>query len=171
MSSAEPQRYPFMAYIATPRVATVTVINVAENGEQDNVVVTEKLIASLRVAGALFVLFLALLGIWWVTGPIAGAQTVPGAGTAVQQAVNADNPSTAPLLALTGACTALVGAVGVVIRAFVKGDIAPRANAVREEELLKQNALLSRLLEDAAKREDIFYRYIGIHPPNPDGRE
>lgn len=114
----------------------------------------------LRIAGILFIMFLAGLAGWWATGPYASAQTTtPGV---IQQA--AAGTTTTPLLALTGACTALVGAIGVVIRAFVKGDIAPRSDVVREEELLKQNAVLARLLEDAAKREDIFYKYIGIIP-------
>lgn len=114
----------------------------------------------LRIAGILFIMFLAGLAGWWATGPYATAQTTtPGV---IQQA--AAGTTTTPLLALTGACTALVGAIGVVIRAFVKGDIAPRSDVVREEELLKQNAVLARLLEDAAKREDIFYKYIGIIP-------
>lgn len=114
----------------------------------------------LRIAGILFIMFLAGLAGWWATDPYASAQTTtPGV---IQQA--AAGTTTTPLLALTGACTALVGAIGVVIRAFVKGDIAPRSDAVREEELLKQNAVLARLLEDAAKREDIFYKYIGIIP-------
>ena len=120
----------------------------------------------LRIAGILFIMFLAGLAGWWATGPYATAQTTtPGV---IQQA--AAGTTTTPLLALTGACTALVGAIGVVIRAFVKGDIAPRSNVVREEELLKQNAVLARLLEDAAKREDIFYKYIGIIPAQQ-GRE
>lgn len=114
----------------------------------------------LRIAGILLIMFLAGIGGWWATGPYAAAQTTPAG--AVQQA--AAGNTTTPLLALTGACTALVGAIGVVIRAFVKGDIAPRSDVVREEELLKQNAVLARLLEDAAKREDIFYHHIGIIP-------
>lgn len=120
----------------------------------------------LRIAGILFIMFLAGLAGWWATGPYASAQTTtPGV---IQQA--AAGTTTTPLLALTGACTALVGAIGVVIRAFVKGDIAPRSDVVLEEELLKQNAVLARLLEDAAKREDIFYKYIGIIPAQQ-GRE
>lgn len=169
MSTADP-RFTFSA--APPPIPVVAVgvsARVPNNGDLISVR-TERTIRSLRAAGALLILFLGLLALWWVTGPMAAAQTTGGA---VQQAVTqSDSPSTAPLLALTGACTALVTALGVVIRAFVKGDIAPRANAVREEELLKQNAVLSRLLEDAAKREDIFYRYIGIHPPTPnEGRD
>lgn len=129
-------------------------------GRSDNTPGVNREATMLRIAGILFIMFLAGLAGWWATGPYATAQTTtPGV---IQQA--AAGTTTTPLLALTGACTALVGAIGVVIRAFVKGDIAPRSNVVREEELLKQNAVLARLLEDAAKREDIFYKYIGIIP-------
>lgn len=129
-------------------------------GRSDNTPGVNREATMLRIAGILFIMFLAGLAGWWATGPYATAQTTtPGV---IQQA--AAGTTTTPLLALTGACTALVGAIGVVIRAFVKGDIAPRSDVVREEELLKQNAVLARLLEDAAKREDIFYKYIGIIP-------
>lgn len=129
-------------------------------GRSDNTPGVNREATMLRIAGILFIMFLAGLAGWWATDPYASAQTTtPGV---IQQA--AAGTTTTPLLALTGACTALVGAIGVVIRAFVKGDIAPRSDAVREEELLKQNAVLARLLEDAAKREDIFYKYIGIIP-------
>lgn len=129
-------------------------------GRSDNTPGVNREATMLRIAGILFIMFLAGLAGWWATGPYASAQTTtPGV---IQQA--AAGTTTTPLLALTGACTALVGAIGVVIRAFVKGDIAPRSDVVREEELLKQNAVLARLLEDAAKREDIFYKYIGIIP-------
>ena len=129
-------------------------------GRSDNTPCVNREATMLRIAGILFIMFLAGLAGWWATGPYAAAQTsTPGV---IQQA--AAGTTTTPLLALTGACTALVGAIGVVIRAFVKGDIAPKSDVVREEELLKQNAVLARLLEDAAKREDIFYKYIGIIP-------
>lgn len=129
-------------------------------GRSDNTPGVNREATMLRIAGILFIMFLAGLAGWWATDPYASAQTTtPGV---IQQA--AAGTTTTPLLALTGACTALVGAIGVVIRAFVKGDIAPRSDVVREEELLKQNAVLARLLEDAAKREDIFYKYIGIIP-------
>lgn len=129
-------------------------------GRSDNTPGVNREATMLRIAGILFIMFLAGLAGWWATAPYASTQTTtPGV---IQQA--AAGTTTTPLLALTGACTALVGAIGVVIRAFVKGDIAPRSEVVREEELLKQNAVLARLLEDAAKREDIFYKYIGIIP-------
>lgn len=134
-------------------------------GRSDNTPGVNREATMLRIAGILFIMFLAGLAGWWATGPYATAQTTtPGV---IQQA--AAGTTTTPLLALTGACTALVGAIGVVIRAFVKGDIAPRSDVVREEELLKQNAVLARLLEDAAKREDIFYKYIGIIPSHGKG--
>lgn len=124
-----------------------------------------KFIAQFRVAGGFLAIAFILFAVAFVfySVPLASGQTTGGSGAAAQAIQSAgDGTATAPLLALTGACGALVTALGIVVRAFVKGDIAPRASTVREEELIKQGAALTRLLEDAARREDVFYRAIGL---------
>lgn len=61
----------------------------------------------------------------------------------------------------------MTSAVGLVVRAMVKGDIVPKSAAAREDKLIETNATLAdmvrqhqTMIAEAARREDAMWNYL-----------